>query len=45
MKRTVLSMASKYSKVDVSEVCETKGATVHGMIVGKLSPTPLFVLG
>ena len=38
-------MASKSSEMDVSEVCETKGVTVHGMIVGELSPMLLSVLG
>ena len=31
-------MAGKSSEMDVSEVCEMKGATVHGMPVGELSP-------
>ena len=31
-------MAGKCSEMDVSEVCEAKGATVHGVLIGKLSP-------
>ena len=31
-------MAGKSSEMDVSEVCEAKGATVHGMLIGELSP-------
>ena len=40
----VLAMASKSSEMDVSEVCEMIGATIHGMIIGELSPTLLSVL-
>ena len=32
------AMAFKCSEIDVSEVCESKGATVHGVLVGELSP-------
>lgn len=31
-------MAQKCSQMDVSEVSETKGATVYGVLVGELSP-------
>ena len=31
-------MAGKCSGMDISEVCESQGATVHGMVVGELSP-------
>ena len=31
-------MAGKCSEMDVSEVCEAKGATVHGLLIGELSP-------
>ena len=37
------AMAEKSSEMDVSEVCETKGATVHGVIVGELSPVIIFI--
>ena len=32
------AMAEKSSEMKVSEVCETKGVTVHQVIVGELSP-------
>ena len=31
-------MAGKCSRIDISEVCESQGATVHGVVVGELSP-------
>ena len=37
------AMAEKLSEMDVSEVCETKGATVHGVIVGEFSPVIIFI--
>ena len=32
------AMAGQAGEMDVSEVCEAKGATVHGVLVGHLSP-------
>ena len=31
-------MASKFSELDISELFESKGMTVHGIVVGDLSP-------
>ena len=31
-------MAGKCSGMDIWEVCESQGTTVHGMVVGELSP-------
>ena len=31
-------MVGKCSGMDISEVCESQGATVHGVVVGELSP-------